>query len=82
MCAPAVLILIQKIHKSRSVRGISFRTQALYLTVFATRYIDLLTGPHYSLYNTVMKLIFLGSSAWIVYLMKVKYRWVAVPRWR
>lgn len=72
----AVLILIQKIHKSRSCRGISFKTQALYLAVFATRYIDLLTGPYYSFYNTIMKLVFLGSSAWIVYLMKGKYRCV------
>jgi len=70
----SILILIQKIHKSRSCRGISFKTQALYLTVFATRYIDLFTGPYYSFYNTIMKMIFLGSSAWIVYLMKGKYR--------
>lgn len=72
---PKVLILIQKIHKTRSCRGISFKTQALYLGVFATRYVDLLTGPYYSLYNTIMKLIFLASSAWIVYLMRGKYRW-------
>lgn len=70
----SILILIQKIHKSRSCRGISFKTQALYLAVFATRYVDLLTGPYYSLYNTIMKLVFLGTSAWIVYLMKGKYR--------
>jgi ER lumen protein retaining receptor len=61
-------------HKSRSVKGISFRTQILYLVVFATRYLDLFVSPHYSLYNTVMKLFFLGSSGWIVYLMRVKYR--------
>ncbi|CAD6568264.1 MAG: endoplasmic reticulum retention protein, partial [Cyphobasidiales sp. Tagirdzhanova-0007] len=70
----SILILIQKIHKSRSCRGISFKTQALYLVVFATRYIDLFTGPYYSVYNTIMKLIFLASSAWIVYLMRGKYR--------
>ncbi|KAK9899159.1 ER lumen protein retaining receptor [Cystobasidium minutum MCA 4210] len=70
----SILILIQKIHKSRSCRGISFKTQALYLAVFATRYVDLLTGPYYSFYNTIMKLVFLGSSAWIVYLMKGKYK--------
>lgn len=73
-CTTLVLILIQKMHKSRSVKGISFRTQMLYLVVFATRYLDLVIGPWYSVYNTIMKLFFLGSSAWIVYLMRVKYR--------
>lgn len=72
----AVLILIQKMHKTRSVRGISFKTQVLYLAVFSTRYIDLLTGSYYSFYNTVMKVVFLASSGWIVYLMKVKYKLV------
>lgn len=69
-----VLILIQKMHKSRSVKGISFRSQVLYFAVFATRYLDLIVGPWHSVYNTVMKLFFLGSSAWILYLMRVKYR--------
>jgi len=83
--AGPVLILIQKIHKSRSCRGISFKTQALYLTVFATRYIDLVTGPYYSFYNTIMKIIFLASSGWIVYLMKGRYRcvwWSSISRLR
>ncbi len=54
--------------------GISFKTQALYLLVFLTRYVDLLTGPWLSLYNTVMKVFFIGSSGWILYLMKVKFK--------
>ena len=56
------------------IAGISFKTQALYLTVFLTRYIDLLTGPWISAYNTIMKIFFIGSSAYILWLMKFKYR--------
>jgi len=68
-------ILIQKIHTSRSCRGISFKTQALYVVVFVTRYLDLFVlGEWVSLYNTVMKLFFIGSSTYILYLMKVRFK--------
>ncbi|KAK9239356.1 ER lumen protein retaining receptor-domain-containing protein [Lipomyces kononenkoae] len=59
---------------SRSCAGLSFKSQALYAVVFITRYIDLLWGRYTSLYNTVMKLFFIGSSLSILYLMKVKFR--------
>lgn len=49
--------------------GISLKTQELYALVFATRYLDIFTH-YYSLYNTVMKLIFLGSSFSILWYMK------------
>lgn len=48
------------------------KTQLVYCIVFCTRYVDLLF--HYiSLYNTLMKLFFIGSSVYIVYLMKYRY---------
>jgi len=47
--------------------------QALYAIVFITRYIDLL-AYHVSLYNTAMKIFFIFSSLYILYLMKFKYR--------
>jgi len=56
--------------------GLSFRTQALYLLVFVTRYIDLFFR-YVSLYNSLMKVFFIASSAYIIYLMRVKYRSVA-----
>lgn len=56
--------------------GISFRTQALYSTVFLTRYLDLFTTWH-SLYNFLMKIFFIGSSLYILYLMKIRFRYVA-----
>lgn len=53
--------------------GISFKTQCLYLAVFCMRYLDLFL--HFvSLYNTAMKVFFIGSSAYIVYLMRTKFK--------
>ena len=42
--------------------GISLRTQELYLLVFLTRYLDLFYS-YISLYNSVMKVIYVSSSA-------------------
>ncbi|GAA5980039.1 hypothetical protein JCM10908_001508 [Rhodotorula pacifica] len=70
----SIFILIHKITTSRSARGISFKSQLVYLVVFLTRYLDLLTGPWISVYNTVMKIFFISSSAYVLYLMKSKYR--------
>jgi len=69
----SILILIHKIQTSRSCRGISFKTQELYVAVFLTRYLDLFWN-FVSLYNTAMKLFFIGSSCFIVFLMRVKFR--------
>lgn len=49
--------------------GISLKTQELYVVVFVTRYLDLFTNL-VSLYNTVMKLVFIGSSILIVWWMR------------
>lgn len=54
--------------------GLSFKTQALYVVVFLLRYLDLLTLTSISAYNTLMKLFFIGSSIYTLYLMKFKYR--------
>ena len=48
--------------------GISLKTQILYTAVFATRYLDLATR-WVSLYNTLMKAVFLSASAAILWLM-------------
>ncbi|KAF8331345.1 ER lumen protein retaining receptor [Cantharellus anzutake] len=72
-------ILIHKIINSRSCRGLSFKTQALYLVVFVTRYLDLFSGEWVSFYNTLMKLFFIGSSAYILYLMKVRFKPTSDP---
>eukprot|EP01111_Echinosteliopsis_oligospora_P009535 TRINITY_DN2810_c0_g1_i1.p1 TRINITY_DN2810_c0_g1~~TRINITY_DN2810_c0_g1_i1.p1 ORF type:complete len:219 (+),score=23.46 TRINITY_DN2810_c0_g1_i1:125-781(+) len=69
----SILILLLKMRSHKSCAGISLKTQIMYVLVFTTRYLDLFTN-HYSLYNTVMKIIFLGTTYTIVYLMSTKYR--------
>jgi hypothetical protein len=56
--------------------GISFKTQVLYVAVFVARYPDLLFR-YISFYNSIMKLFFIASSCYILYLMRYRYRWVA-----
>ena len=52
-------------------KGISLKTQALYSLVFCCRYVDLFWN-FWSLYNWCMKVVFISSSAAIIYLMKYK----------
>jgi len=49
-----------------SVSGISGKSQILFALVFTTRYLDLFTS-FISVYNTVMKVFFVGSSYVTVY---------------
>ncbi|KAI0279077.1 ER lumen protein retaining receptor [Russula aff. rugulosa BPL654] len=69
----SIFILLHKIQTTRSCRGISFKTQALYVTVFVSRYLDVFF-TWVSLYNFIMKLFFISSSVYILYLMKVRFR--------
>lgn len=64
---------LYEINAKRTLAGISFKTQALYVAVFVSRYLDLLYR-YVSLYNSVMKLFFIASSCYILFLMKFKYR--------
>ena len=64
----SILILILRIRVSKNAMGISMKTQELYLLVFVSRYLDLFT-TFYSLYNTVMKLLYISSTAYILYLV-------------
>ncbi|RKP30544.1 ER lumen protein retaining receptor [Metschnikowia bicuspidata] len=65
-------ILLYSIENNRSIQGISLKTHYLYLLVFLIRYVDLLYR-FFSVYNTVMKLFFIGTSVYTVYLMVKKY---------
>lgn len=67
------LILLYSIHRNKSINGLSLSTQILYVVVFVLRYLDVFTS-YFSLYNTFMKLFFVGSSAYTVYLMTRKYQ--------
>uniref|UniRef100_A0A7N0V903 ER lumen protein-retaining receptor n=2 Tax=Magnoliopsida TaxID=3398 RepID=A0A7N0V903_KALFE len=65
----SIVLLLLKIRTTKSCAGISLKTQELYVLVFLTRYLDLFS-KYYSLYNTVMKLVFLGTSVAIVWYMR------------
>ena len=65
------LVLIFKMHSSRSCAGISLKTQELYALVFITRYLDLFWN-FYSMYNSIMKVLFISLSLSIVY--TIRYR--------
>ncbi|CDK27060.1 unnamed protein product [Kuraishia capsulata CBS 1993] len=68
----SILILLQTIEKGKTTSGISLKTQILYVVVFVTRYLDLLT-TYVSLYNSLMKIFFIASSVYVVWLMTSKY---------
>ena len=51
------------------VAGISVRTHELFLVVFVTRYLDLFT-TFYSLYNSCMKVLYIATTASIIYMIR------------
>ncbi len=53
--------------------GISGKSQVLFALVFTTRYLDLVFS-FISIYNTVMKIIFLITAYGTLYLMFIKFR--------
>lgn len=65
----SIILLLLKIRTMKSCAGISLKTQELYVIVFITRYLDLFT-KYYSLYNSMMKVVFLGTSICIVWYMR------------
>ncbi|URD96529.1 hypothetical protein MUK42_32131 [Musa troglodytarum] len=65
----SVLVLLLKIYATKSCSGISLKTQELYALVFLTRYLDLFTYV-VSVYNTLMKIVFISSSIAIVWCMR------------
>lgn len=67
----SIFILLLKIYTSKNCNGISLKTQFLYALVFVTRYLDLAYN-FLSMYNTVMKIIFIASSCTIVYWMRFR----------
>jgi len=67
----SIFLLLWKLRKSKNCVGISCRMQELYAIVFVARYIDLLY--HFvSIYNTIMKVVFITSTMYLVYLMRFK----------
>lgn len=69
----AIIILLLKMWKTRSVAGISGKSQILFAIVFASRYLDLFTS-FISIYNTSMKVFFITTSLFTIYLMYFKFK--------
>ena len=69
----AIIILLLKIWKTRSCAGISGKSQLLFALAYTTRYLDLLTN-FISLYNIMLKIVFLAGSYGTLYLVYTKFR--------
>ena len=67
----SLLLLLWKLKKSKSCIGVSCRMQEVYLIVFLTRYVDLFWN-FISLYNTVMKIVLISITAYLIYLIRFK----------
>ena len=65
------ILIIYKLWKTKNCKGVSLKTQEVYLCVFLSRYIDLFFS-FYSFYNTIMKIIFISFTLLIIYLMRQK----------
>ena len=63
------LILLIKMQGSKSAAGISLKTQQLYALVFICRYMDLFWN-FISVYNSVMKVLFIMLSLITVFTIK------------
>ena len=65
----SILVLLLRLRVSKNAIGVSIKTQELYLIVFVTRYLDLFT-TYYSLYNSLMKILYISATAYIIYMVK------------
>lgn len=67
----SIVLLLLKLRRSKNCVGISCRMQEMYLLVFCSRYLDLLY--HFiSVYNSAMKVFFIASTAYTIYLIRFK----------
>ena len=69
----AIAILLLKIWKTRSCAGISGKTQIMFCLCFITRYLDLFSN-FVSLYNSIMKVLYISASIGTVYLIYIKFK--------
>jgi len=65
----SIIVLLLRLRVARNAQGISVRTHELFLLVFVTRYLDLFT-TFYSLYNSCMKVLYIVTSAAIIYMIR------------
>ena len=68
----SILILLYKIITKKSCKGISVKTQILYLIVFITRYYSVLFDP--PLYNILFRLFYIATSILFIILIKAIFK--------
>jgi ER lumen protein retaining receptor len=73
------VILIYSMVKRKTAKGISLKSQILYLVVFLSRYLDVFHFRHSltfgQLYNTTFKITYIGLTGGVIYLLMVKNPW-------
>lgn len=69
----SIFLLLKKIIGRKNCAGISLKTQILYATVFTSRYLDIFTNT-YSPYNTILKIVYLVSTYYTIYLIARTYK--------
>ncbi|OXB50934.1 UNVERIFIED_CONTAM: hypothetical protein H355_010219 [Colinus virginianus] len=67
----SIFLLMFKLYRSKNCAGLSARMQECYALVFCCRYVDLLWS-FISVYNSGMKIIFILSTLYLIYLMRWK----------
>ncbi|RYY81366.1 hypothetical protein EON63_15580 [archaeon] len=65
----SILVLLLRLRVTKNANGISLKTQELYLVVFVARYLDLFT-TYYSLYNSLMKILYICTTSYIIYMIR------------
>ncbi|KAI5151350.1 ER lumen protein retaining receptor [Enteropsectra breve] len=71
--------LLKKVIETKSVSGLSLKTQFLYLITYLFRYLDLFNlsksaGSYTMMYNSVMKFIFIAYQIVIIFYIASKYK--------
>lgn len=66
----SIIVLLLRLRVAKNASGISVRTHELFLVVFVTRYLDLFT-TFYSLYNSCMKVLYIATTASIIYMIRL-----------
>lgn len=72
----SMFVLVEKIRKTRSFSGMSYKTQLLKMIVFLTRYLDIFnmnSNVKLSIYNTIMKIVYIVFQAVLLHTIRVKY---------
>lgn len=67
----SIVVLLLRLRVSKNAIGISVKTQELHLIVFLTRYSNLYYD-FVSYYNSLMKILYISSTVYIIYMIKRK----------